>query len=139
MSRRGKFPGWQNIKVGPDGKLMDARPDGEGEPSPMPASKHRNIPSFADGIRFASKLERDYYLRLVDRVKAGEVRWFIRQVPFHLPGKTTYRADFLEFYPDGRCRVVDVKGRETDMFRLKRRQVEALYPIRVELEKARGK
>ena len=132
MINRGGWKGWRNVAIGPDGKLLAA-------PADQPASKYRNIPSEADGIRFASKAERNYYLRLKLRVQAGEVAWFIRQVPFHLPGKTKYVADFLEVLADGRIRVVDVKGRETQMFKLKRRQVEALYPVRIELEKARGR
>jgi len=127
MKGRG-WKAWRNVAIGPDGKLLAA-------PAEAPASKYRNIPSEADGIRFASKAERDYYLRLQLRVQAGEVAWFLRQVPFHLPGNTKYLADFLEVLADGRIRVVDVKGRETAMFRLKRRQVEALYPVRIELEK----
>jgi len=129
MINRGGWKGWRTAAIGPDGKLMAAPADQPVE------SKYHNIPTVEDGIRFASKAERNYYLRLKVRVASGEVAWFIRQVPFHLPGKTKYVADFLEVLADGRIRVVDVKGRETQMFKLKRRQVEALYPVRIELEK----
>lgn len=36
-----------------------------------------------------------------------------------------------EFHADGEVLFVNVKGRETEMFRLKKRQVENLYPITI--------
>jgi hypothetical protein len=56
----------------------------------------------------------------------------LRQVPCDLPGNVKYRVDFLEFYPDGSVRFVDVKGMETPSFIMKKKQVEALYPVRIE-------
>ena len=69
--------------------------------------------SIADGIIFPSKKEKDYYLQLKLRVKAGEVVFFLRQVPFHLPGSTIYRVDFQEFHSDGTVHFIDVKGVQT--------------------------
>ena len=45
------------------------------------------------GITFDSKLERNYYDQLCERVESREVVCFLRQVPFHLPGTTGYRVD----------------------------------------------
>ncbi len=39
------------------------------------------------------------------------------------------------FYADGRVRVVDVKGVETETFKLKKRQVEEIYPVEIEIVK----
>lgn len=98
-------------------------------------SKYGAKPTEVDGIRFDSKAEAAYYKRLKLRVESGEVLFFLRQAPFHLPGKTKYVVDFLEFLTDGSVRVVDVKGVETEVFKIKKRQVEALYPVTVEVEK----
>ena len=98
-------------------------------------SKYAAQPTEVDGIRFDSKAEARYYQGLRARVAAGEVRYFLRQVSIHLPGGIRYVVDFLEFWADGRVRYVDVKGVQTAMFRTKKRQVEALYPITIEVEK----
>ena len=86
-----------------------------------------------DGIKFPSKKEGAYYLQLKLRVKAREVVFFLRQVPFHLPGGVTYRVDFQEFHADGRVRFVDVKGVETKEFIAKKKLVEAIYPVEIEI------
>ena len=86
-----------------------------------------------DGIRFDSRKEGNYYSQLKLRVKAGEVLTFLRQVPIHLPGNTRLVVDFLEFHADGTVHWVDVKGIETEVFRLKKRQVEDLYPFEIEI------
>jgi hypothetical protein len=90
-----------------------------------------------DGILFGSKLESDYYRYLKMRVSSGAVIFFLRQVAFHLPGNTRYVVDFQEFHADGSVHFVDVKGIETDKFKMKQRQVEDLYPVEIEIVKAR--
>lgn len=88
-----------------------------------------------DGIKFSSKLEGRYYEQLKMRQKSGDVLFFLRQCPIHLPGNTKYVVDFIEYHSDGTCHFVDVKGLETEIFRLKKRQVEDLYPIEIEIVK----
>jgi hypothetical protein len=100
-------------------------------------SKFKNIRCSADGIGFASIAERDYYLTLKLRVRAGEVRYFLRQVPVHLPGEVRYVVDFLEFHADGTEHYIDVKGVETKDFKTKKRVAEATYPIVIETVKGR--
>lgn len=85
----------------------------------------------AYGISFASKKEAAYYQTLCLRQKAGEVLFHLRQVPVHLPGNVRYVVDFLEFHADGTCRFVDVKGMKTQQYKMKKRMVEALYPIEI--------
>ena len=92
-------------------------------------------PTKSDGIRFDSKLEARYYDQLKLRQRAGEVVFFMRQVPFHLPGGVRYVCDFQEFWSDGTVHFVDVKGMETSDFKMKKKQVEALYPIEIEVVK----
>jgi hypothetical protein len=96
-------------------------------------SKYKNKRTTRYGINFASIKEADYYDGLLLRHRAGEISYFLRQVPFHLPGGVKYLADFLEVYPDGKIKVIDVKGFQTNVFKLKKKQVEALYPVKIEI------
>lgn len=86
-----------------------------------------------DGYRFDSRMEGRYYEQLKTRQKAGEVVFFLRQVPFFLPGSVKYVVDFVEFLADETVRFVDVKGFDTPMSKMKRKQVEALYPINIDI------
>lgn len=90
----------------------------------------------ADCIVFDSKAEMRRYLdlKLLMSPSSGTttfVRFFLRQVPFHLAGGVTYRCDFAVFYNDGRVEFEDVKGVKTPMYRLKKKQVEQLYPVKI--------
>lgn len=103
--------------------------------------KYRAQRTEVDGIRFDSKAEARYYRQLLARRDAGEVLFFLRQVPFHLPGGVRYVVDFVEFLAPvseqaGLVRWVDVKGMETESFKAKKRMVEALYPIEITVVKA---
>ena len=98
-----------------------------------PQRKYRNQPTVVDSIRFDSKKEARYYEQLKLRQAAGEVWYFLRQVPIYLPGGTRYVIDFVVFFKDAKRapEYVDVKGRETQVFRVKKREVEHHYPIRI--------
>lgn len=96
-------------------------------------SKYGNKPTTVDDIRFDSQAEARYYRRLVNQWHTGEILWFIRQVPFGLPGGVTYSCDFLVALPGGGIEVVDVKGYLTAISALKIKQVEAIYGIKVKL------
>lgn len=86
----------------------------------------------SDGIKFPSKKEARYYEELKLRVRAGEVVFFLMQVPFLLPGGVKYRVDFAEFWTDGTVHFVDVKGMRLRSYIDKKKQVEALYPVTIE-------
>lgn len=92
-------------------------------------------PSFVGDIRFSSKKERDYYHKLTLAEKSGDLVMFLRQVPIHLPGNVRYVVDFLEFWKDGEVKFTDVKGYETPEFILKKKLVEAHYPIKINIVK----
>lgn len=94
--------------------------------------KFNAVKTELDGINFDSKKEAKYYIELKLRIKSGEVIFFLRQVPFDLPGKVKYRIDFQEFHSDGTVHFIDVKGKKTDMYIAKKKMVEALYPIKIE-------
>lgn len=96
-------------------------------------SKFKNIRCRShDGIDFASRLERDYYEQLLLRWKAGEVRWFTRQIPFWLEGGVKIILDFMEV-TDAGVKFVDTKGFLTAAAKNKLRQLQARYGIEVEL------
>lgn len=86
-----------------------------------------------DGIKFASKKEMKRYLELKLLQREGSVVYFLRQIPFYLPGGVKYVCDFLIFYSDGRVIYEDVKGFRTSLFNTKKKQVEFLYPITITL------
>ena len=88
-----------------------------------------------DGMRFDSKIEGRYYQKLKLAQRSGELLFHLRQVPIHLPGSTKLVIDFVEFWKDGTVVFTDVKGVETECFKLKRRQVEELYPIKINIVK----
>lgn len=115
----------------------------EGKSAPRPAEvdapavpgqkrlKYGNKITVVDGIRFDSKKEASYYEQLKLRQRGGEVHFWLRQVPVHLPGGTKYVLDFVVFLKSGEVQFVDVKGRETKEFRIKKREVEHHYPFRI--------
>lgn len=94
-------------------------------------AKYGNKITVVDGIRFDSKKEAGYYEQLKLRQRGGEVHFWLRQVPVHLPGGTKYVLDFVVFLKSGEVQFVDVKGRETKEFRIKKREVEHHYPFRI--------
>lgn len=92
-------------------------------------------PTISDGIRFDSRREAAYYDQLKIMQKVGEVVFFLRQVPIHLPGNVRFVIDFLEFRSDGTVHFIDVKGFETEQFKIKKRIAESEYPIEIEVVK----
>ena len=84
-----------------------------------------------DGIRFASKAEAKRYQDLVTLMRANLILWFCRQPRFVLPGGVEYVADFIVVDVAGSVWVEDVKGVKTPTYRLKAKQLKALYGIEV--------
>ena len=103
-------------------------------------SKYRAIKTEVDGIMFDSKKEAGRYVELKKRLDAGIIQDLKLQPKFDciINGKKicTYRADFEyllvdEIGPQGQISyyvVEDVKGFKTDVYRLKKKLVEALFP-----------
>ena len=96
-----------------------------------PRNKYNAVKTVVDGIAFASKAEAEYYRRLKDWQQAGLISYFLIQVPFRLPGNTKYVVDFQIFGPELDVAYLDVKGFDTPIGKLKRKQVEALYPVKI--------
>jgi len=99
---------------------------------PRVRHKFHAVATECDGIKFSSKKEARFYEQLKFRQKTGEVVFFLRQVPIHLPGGVKLVVDFQVFFRDGTCGFIDTKGVETESFKAKRRMVEAIYPIKIE-------
>ena len=86
-----------------------------------------------DGHHFASKLEHAYYCHLKLLQRANAVLFFLRQVPFSLPGGSKYVCDFQVFCMDGSVEFIEVKGLDTPTGKLKLKQVEELYPVKIKV------
>ncbi len=100
-------------------------------PAKKKRSKYKNVRTVIDGKHFDSLAEGRYFNELKLRILAGEVSYFLRQVPFDLPGNVKYRVDFQVFLADGSVEYIDVKGVKTPMFIMKKKQVEELYPVEI--------
>lgn len=88
-----------------------------------------------DDIKFDSKLEARYYSKLKMAVSSGELLFFLRQPLFDLGGGVTYKADFVEYWANGEVKFTDVKGMETKDFIMKKKIVESLYSITINVVK----
>lgn len=100
-----------------------------------PTAKYRNIPTEADGHRFASKKEAADYQVLKLLEQAGQIAGLRLQPEFVLQEASDgmraikYVADFL--WTDlltGKTHVKDSKGFKTKEFRIKEKLFKALYP-----------
>ena len=98
---------------------------------PPKPSKYHAVPLEVDNIRFASKKEARRYQELKALQHAGDVKFFLMQVPFQLPGNVKYRLDFMVFWKTGNITYEDVKGFRTPIYKIKRKQVEGIYPIKI--------
>ena len=96
--------------------------------------KFNAIKTTVDGINFPSKHEAEVYRKLKAQRDAGAIHCFLRQVPLHLPGGTRLVVDFLALSPEAlkHVRFIDAKGMLTDVFKVKRREAEFHFGIKVE-------
>jgi hypothetical protein len=118
-------------------------------PTGVSVSKYRNKRTAYNGIIYDSKAEASKAAELDLLVKAGEIDFYLRQIPFPLPGGIIYRADFVTFekveltpykdsptYLDGWViEVIEVKGMPTKEWKMKEKLFREKYPklvLRVE-------
>lgn len=90
--------------------------------------KYHNTPTEIDGIRFDSKAEAGRYLTLKALKASGNILWFSRQPSFLLPGGVRYMPDFLVCDAAGLIWAEDVKGVETEAFKIKKKLWEDAFP-----------
>lgn len=104
-------------------------------------SRYRNKRTLFNGRLYHSKAEAEFAQRLELERYAGEVLSWEPQYPFVIRVNgvhvTTYRADFLVNYSDGRSTVYDVKGArlrgaEASRWRLIRKLMLACFGITIE-------
>lgn len=98
-------------------------------------NKYRAQPVVTDEGRFASKKEYADWCALKLREKAGLISHLERQVKFPLSVNaqlvTTFIADAV-FFENGKRVVVDSKGVQTPVYRLKKKLMRALLNIEVQ-------
>ena len=102
---------------------------------PERKSKYGNERVEVSGRKFDSRHEARVWEIMELRVKAGELAYVLRQVPFELPGGIRYFADFVAVAPDGRIEgVYDAKSEITRKNRVyinKRKQIKEIYGIEI--------
>jgi thymidylate kinase len=99
------------------------------------ANKYGAKKVIIDGIKFDSKMEADYFLYLKQQPNVIAFRLqpkFLLQDKFVKRGitfrKIEYKADFDVLYEGGRIETIDIKGAETEVFKIKRKLFEAKFP-----------
>ena len=105
-------------------------------------NKYRNKKVVYNGIKFDSKKEMNYYIKLKMLEKAGKIKDLRLQVPFVVLEtfklndktykKTKYIADFTYYDKEGKYHVVDTKGVRTDVYKLKKKLMAWKYGIEIE-------
>lgn len=101
-------------------------------------SKFGAIPTTtADGQRFDSKLEATFYNRHRLLLQQGELLKLERSVRFELIVNgvfiTSYKADFILTWKDGRVEVVDCKSQptQTEAYKLRKKLMRAIHNIEI--------
>lgn len=94
-------------------------------------NKYHAQSSTYDGVLYHSKKEAAYAAELDLRKKAGDILGWERQVKISLDVNgyhiCNYYVDFQVTYPDDHIELVEVKGFETEVWRLKWKLFEAIY------------
>lgn len=95
-------------------------------------NKYHNQRTESWGKFFASKKEANYYSELLiqklAKNKSQRVEKIELQPKFKFPMGFSYVADFRVIYSDGHEEIIDVKGVETDVFKLKKKCFAYFYP-----------
>ena len=109
----------------------------------MPKTKYCSKKIEVNGIVFDSKIEANYYEHLKWLLEHKEIKSFslqpryLLQEAFKKNGRTyrkiEYIADFEIHHLDGSIEVVDVKGMETEAFKIKKKLFEKKYPHKLSL------
>lgn len=94
-------------------------------------NKYNNHKVEADGIKFDSQKEADYYCELKLRLAAGEIKGFCRQAEFILAPNLRYKADFIVFNNDDTSEIIDVKGFKTDVYKAKKKVFEDKFNLKI--------
>lgn len=98
-------------------------------------SKMRNIKTVYSGFTYDSKHEAFFARDLDLRVRGKDIKSYTKQVSFPITINgikiCVYRADFVIEHNNGSQEVVDCKGKLTDVYKIKKKLVEATYGIKI--------
>ena len=98
---------------------------------PPKPSKYRNQRTEYNGVIYHSKKEATRAQSLDVELQAGIILFWCRQPEFVLPGGVIYKPDFITW--DGEeIHVIEVKGIKTKEYIIKKKQVEALFKVKIE-------
>lgn len=99
-------------------------------------NKYKNQVTYIDGKRFASRKEAMHFVYLRSLQDKGVINNLQLQTSlvFTIDGKKifTYKPDF-EYDDDFGHHIVDVKGVQTDVFKLKKKIIEAQFNCKIEI------
>ncbi|KZR60020.1 DUF1064 domain-containing protein [Pseudobacillus badius] len=101
-------------------------------------SKHSTKKVIIDDLTFESKSKAGYYENLKQIQENDQILFFRTQPRYLLQEAFTkngvlyeqieYAADFEVHHKDGSIEVIDIKGAETEAFKIKRKLFEKKYP-----------
>jgi hypothetical protein len=95
-------------------------------------NKYKAVKQTYNGYSYDSILEASYAAQLDLLIKAKEVKSWDRQVKISIDINDVhicnYFIDFKVYYVDGREEFHEVKGYETDVWKMKWKLAKALYP-----------
>lgn len=97
-------------------------------------SKYNNKRVKIDGHCFDSIRESKYYEELKLRLAAKDILGFCIQPIFILADNVSYKPDFIVFEKE-RTRVIDIKGVETQVFKIKKKLFEEKFDLKIEIIK----
>lgn len=106
-------------------------------------SKYGNKKTVVNDLTFDSKMEAEYY-QYLEMIEGVPILHLQLQPKFLiLPGYVDaegkkqrpiyYQADFLVMYESGLAEVIDVKGVETEAFKLKKKMFESRYGMKLKV------
>ncbi len=95
------------------------------------SGKYNAVRTEYNGHLYASKAEAKRAQELTILKQAGEVSYWLEQVPFRLKCGAVYRVDFFVVWADGHITIEDPKGMKTAVYKLKKKMVESEYPVRI--------
>lgn len=96
------------------------------------ANKYGAVRQTYNGYSYDSKREAEHAAHLDWLIKAGEVERWERQVKISLDVNdihiANYFIDFVVYFTNGAIEYHEVKGAETDVWRMKFKLAKAMYP-----------
>ena len=101
---------------------------------PNKRSKYNNKKIKIDGHCFDSIKESKFYEELKLRLIVKDILGFCVQPKFILADNVSYKPDFIVFEKDN-TRIIDIKGMETQVFKIKKKLFEEKFNLKIEIIK----